>query len=154
MGEESESEFSAGIFGGAPVSVDELVRIHKMTLRLSIAFGVLALAALSPFGFVEYAIGICVGLATGVWNLRALEGSLTRIEPDDYKAGRKRFAMGRMGRLGIITAVALIFLIAVRNVGLGMVFGVGVFYAIMLGNMIVSLARARRENMGHGGAPS
>ncbi len=147
MGEQIESDTGAGMFGSAPVSVDELVRIHKMTMRMSIAFAVLSMAVLTPLGQVEYGLGVCLGLACGVWNLRALEGSLSRIEPENLKLGRRRFAMGRMGRLGIITAVALLFLVAVRNVGLGMVLGVGVFYAIMLGNMIVSLARARRENM-------
>ncbi|HUY86811.1 MAG TPA: hypothetical protein VMU77_06820 [Acidimicrobiales bacterium] len=148
MGEPIDSDMGATLWGGgSPLPFAELERIHKMTMRMAFAAALIALAGLSPIGGVLYAVGVCLGLAIGVWNLRALEGSLTRIEPDTYKEKRRRFAMSRMGRLGVITIMAVILLVAVRNVGLGLVLGVGVFYAIMLANMIYSLARARRQSL-------
>ncbi len=125
----------------------ELVRIHKMTMRIAAGLAIAALAVLAPLGQALYGIGVCLGLAVGVWNLRGLEGSLERIGPENYKAGRNRFAMGRMGRLGVVTGLAIVLLVAVRSVGLGMVLGVGAFYGVMVLNMIVSLARARRQSL-------
>lgn len=151
MGEETDgapgAASQAGSASAAPLPAAELVRIHRMTMRMAIAVAVVALGVLCPLGGALYAIGLCLGLAVGVWNLRALEGSLERISPESYKSGRNRFALGRMSRLGIITGLAVLLLVAVRAVGLGLVSGVGVFYAVMVLNMVVSLARTRRQSL-------
>jgi hypothetical protein len=158
MGETTE-----GMDAGPPVSegfplplalpVAELVTIHRRTMWMATGAAVVAVAALAPVGDALYSIGICLGLAVGVWNLRGLESSLEKVEPENYKAGRNRFALGRMGRLGVITALAVLLLVAVRSVGLGVVLGVGVFYAVMVANMVVSLAKARRQSLAaEGGA--
>jgi hypothetical protein len=87
----------------------------------------------------------CVGIALGALNNRMLQLSVVR-HADDVGYGKKQFRRGVMGRLGVITLLALAVGIFVRPDGLGVFVGLAVFQILMLIGAAVPVFRSLRPS--------
>ena len=119
----------------------------RANLRRSlIVGGVLGLASAVVLPFVGYpfmGIFVCVGIALGAVNNRMLQQSVVRYA-ENAVMGRKQFRRGVMGRLGLITLLAIGIGVLIRPDGLGVFFGLAVFQILMLVGAAVPVFRSLR----------
>ena len=119
----------------------------RANLRRSlIVGGVLGLASAVVLPFVGYpfmGIFVCVGIALGAVNNRMLQQSVLRYA-ESAVMGRKQFRRGVMGRLGLITLLAIGVGVLIRPDGLGVFFGLAIFQILMLVGAAVPVFRSLR----------
>lgn len=98
----------------------------------ALAVGVLTLAVTAVLGYVLIGVGVCLGLSVGLLNARVLTASMQRFIPG--AAGQnKRFVLGGFSRLGAITVGTLLLVVFAQPLGIGVLVGLAVFQAILLG---------------------
>lgn len=90
---------------------------------------------MGAFGFL--------GLGLGAYNNRLLQRSVLRYAAQE-EVGKKQFRRGVMGRLGLITIVALGLGFFVQPDGLGVFVGLAVFQILMLIGAAVPVFRSLR----------
>jgi len=111
-------------------------RIAVMVGVLTAVAEVLALWFNAPWA----ALGIPVGVALTVFNMRLLDRQVAKVsigDPDDPKEKKAaRNAIGRSAglRLGIVTAVVVVSLIIAREFSLGIVIGLAISQVVFLAN--------------------
>jgi hypothetical protein len=116
--------------------------------RSTIIGGVLSAVSIVALALVGHPLmGVfgCVGIALGALNNRMLQLSVVR-HADDVGYGKKQFRRGVMGRLGVITLLALAVGIFVRPDGLGVFVGLAVFQILMLIGAAVPVFRSLRPS--------
>ena len=107
--------------------------------------GAVSIVALALVGHPLMGVFGCVGIALGALNNRMLQLSVVR-HADDVGYGKKQFRRGVMGRLGVITLLALAVGIFVRPDGLGVFVGLAVFQILMLIGAAVPVFRSLRPS--------
>jgi hypothetical protein len=119
----------------------------RANLRRSlIVGGVLGLASVVILPFAGYplmGVFVCLGIALGAVNNRMLQQSVLRYAASETM-GKKQFRRGVMGRLGLITLVAIGFGVLIRPDGLGVFFGLAAFQILMLIGAAVPVFRSLR----------
>lgn len=105
--------------------------------------GIVAVVVLSLQGHPLMGIFGCVGLALGALNNRMLQQSVIRYATTPG-VGRKQFRHGVMGRLAVITLLAIAVGWFVRPDGLGVFVGLAVFQILMLIGAAVPVFRSLR----------
>ncbi len=107
------------------------------------ALGVVAIVVLAIEGHPLMGVFGCVGLALGAVNNRMLQKSVLRYAASE-EIGKKQFRRGVMGRLGLITLIAIALGFFVRPDGLGIFVGLAVFQILMLIGAAVPVFRSLR----------
>jgi hypothetical protein len=117
----------------------------RRTLIAAIVLGGVSLLACSLL--TSYAAGllICVGLALGAYNARMVARGAARAATGGRGYRRRRFVGSALGRLGVITAIALLLLIAVHPGGWGVVVGLALFQLLLVGMAAGPLLREVRR---------
>jgi hypothetical protein len=109
---------------------------------ISIGLGVASVIVASFYGHPFLGMFVCVGLALGAVNNRMLQRSVIKRAHGDVSLGR--FNGGVFGRLGSITALAIVLALLVRPDGLGTFDGLAVFQVLMLVGAAVPVFRSLR----------
>jgi hypothetical protein len=107
--------------------------------------GVVSIVALALVGHPLMGVFGCIGIALGALNNRMLQLSVVR-HTADVGYGKKQFRRGVMGRLGVVTLLALAVGIFVRPDGLGVFVGLAVFQILMLVGAAVPVFRSLRPS--------
>jgi hypothetical protein len=111
--------------------------------RIAVVVGVLATIAIVialTLNGPWVAVGIPVGVALTVFNMRLLDRQVARVtigDPEDAKArkaARGVIARSAGGRLGIVTAVVVVSLIIAREFSLGVVVGLAISQLVFISN--------------------
>jgi hypothetical protein len=89
--------------------------------------------------------GMAVGLILAIANHRVFQSSAMRFTSTEGVIKRKPFAGSVALRLGLCTFIAIGLLIVDQPVGWGVMAGLALFQATMLGSAIVSLLRYQRH---------
>jgi hypothetical protein len=105
--------------------------------------GVVATIVLSIEGHPLMGVFGLLGLALGALNNRMLQTSVIRYASTP-EIGKKQFRRGVMGRLGLITLIAIALGFFVRPDGLGVFVGLAVFQILMLVGAAVPVFRSLR----------
>lgn len=110
------------------------------------AFG-LGVVALVVGGLVNEPLGgmgVVVGLIAGSLNTRSIDGAVARLRGvgTDVKASRKPLVGRTLGRLGVVTAVAIVLLFVAAPIGLGMILGLVLYQALFLASMLGAVLRS------------
>ena len=116
--------------------------------RSTIVGGVLGAVSIVVLALVGHPLmGVfgCVGIAIGALNNRLLQLSVVR-HAAGVGYGKKQFRRGVMGRLAVITLLALAVGIFVRPDGLGVFVGLAVFQILMLIGAAVPVFRSLRPS--------
>jgi hypothetical protein len=108
-------------------------------LVLPVALGVVAIVLSAALGHVLIGLLITVGLALGALNGLLAERALSRLSPTD---DRSVVVAGSMRRLGIITVIALVIVVAARPDGWTVLVGLAVYQLISLA---AALGVAKKE---------
>lgn len=141
---------STGVNADAPrlaVPVQAAANL-KRSLLVAVPLGALALALTALAGHPLAGAFVFLGLALGALNTRLVQRSVVHFGESDApgKAKKKRFVIGSVGRLALITLVAAAVLLLVRPDGLGILGGLALFQLIMLGGAAVPLYRELRRS--------
>lgn len=108
--------------------------------------GAAGVVATSVIGHPLMGVFGCLGLALGALNNRMLQRSVLAYGLDETFE-MKRFRRGVMGRLGLITLIAIGFGILVQPDGLGVFVGLAVFHVLMLIGAAVPVFRSLRSTV-------
>jgi len=117
-------------YPGQPLS--EVAVNYRRTLIVALIVGGVALAALSLTGSYAAGLLVCVGLGLGAYNSRMVAHGAARIAAGERTYRKRRFVGGALGRLAVISAIALLLLVAVRPGGWGVLVGLAGFQVLLL----------------------
>lgn len=115
----------------------------RRAVLLGVGLGVVAIIVLSIEGHPLMGVFGFLGLGLGALNNRMLQQSVIRYASDEAM-GRKQFRRGVMGRLGLITLIAVGIGFWLRPDGLGIFVGLAVFQILMLIGAAVPVFRSLR----------
>lgn len=130
---------------GAPMMVPP---VNRRTLRRTLLWAsvvaVVAAAVLIPRGMpMEAALGV-LGLVLGAFNARLAQMSVARYADGD-SFGKGQFALTVLGRLGVVTVVALGCAILLRPAGLAVFAGLAAFQLLAIVSAMVPLVKEIRQ---------
>jgi hypothetical protein len=115
----------------------------RRAVIVSAVLGVVAIVALSIAGHPLMGAFGLVGLGLGALNNRMLQRSVLRYAANE-QMGKKQFRRGVMGRLGLVTLIAIGFGLLIRPDGLAVFVGLAVFQILMLIGAAVPVFRSLR----------
>ena len=104
----------------------------------------MALIVLTVVGYGLIGLGLCVGLALALGNFRLISRATIKQVSSEQENKRRPLAFNTLGRLGVITVVALGLVWLSYRVGLGAIVGLAIFQFMLLGNVMVLMLRAGR----------
>jgi len=120
-----------------------LARVLRRTVLSALIVGtggvVVALFLSAPYA----ALGIGIGIATAIVNLRFLDGGVSKVETKgetNTKVVRRLLATRTATRLALITAVAIGLMFLNGSLGIGMVSGLVIFQILFVINVGRALA--------------
>lgn len=123
----------------------EAVNLRRSVV-VAACLGGAALAVLAPFGRGWLALFCCLGLALGLLNLVLVRRSAARFAVSEDPNKKRRFAVSVLGRLALITALALGFALMLQPDGLGVFAGLAVFQFLTIATASIPLLRELRQS--------
>ena len=123
------------------LSLPQISRAARRTALSAVAFGVVALAALVLTGYGLAGVGVCLGLALALGNFRFTGLAAAKAVRAERASNRRPLAMNTLGRLAVVTIIAIGLLLLDEQLGFGVLVGLAVFQFILLVNMAVSMLR-------------
>lgn len=139
---------SSGVNADAPrlaVPVRAAANLKRSVL-VAIPFGALALAFVAVVGHPLAGVFVFVGLGLGAFNSWGVQRSVVRFGESEAADKKKKFILGSIGRLALITLVAALVLWIFRVDGLGILAGLALFQLIMLGGAVVPMVKELRNS--------
>jgi hypothetical protein len=122
--------------------------VNRRTLRRTLLWAgvaaVIAVAVLVPLGRPLDAVLGVLGLCLGAANARMAQVSVAAYS-DKKEFGKARFAMSVLGRLGVITVIALGCAIVLRPSGLSVFAGLAVFQLLTIVSAMLPLVKEIRQ---------
>jgi hypothetical protein len=128
----------------ADLEVGALSRVMRPTTLMAAIVGVVAVGVALLLGSPHAGLGIIIGVAAAIWNVRMLASGVTKVETDgssDGKVVRKILRTRSALRLGLLTLVAIGLLLLDPALGLGMVVGLVIFqisFVVNAGRAVLS----------------
>jgi hypothetical protein len=113
----------------------------RRSIIMSSCVGVAAVLVTGLLGHVLMGLFACVGLALGALNTRMVQRSVVRYGTSEATNKKARFTRSVLGRLALITVLAVGAGILVRPDGLGVFAGLAFFQMMMLGGASVGVYR-------------
>lgn len=123
----------------------EIERVVRRTAIAAVAIGLVGSVVAVVLGQPYVVPGLALGLGLALANHRVFQSSAMRFTTVEGVISRKPFAGSVALRLGVCTVVAIGLLYLDRPVGWGVVGGLALFQATMLGNAIAALIRFQRQ---------
>lgn len=123
----------------------EIEKVVRRTAIGAIAVGIVVAAVAVVLGQAYFVPGIALGLGLAIANHRVFQSSAMRFTTEEGVVNRKPFAGSVALRLGACTVVAIGLMIVDRPVGWGVIAGLALFQATMLGTALMSLLRFQRR---------
>jgi hypothetical protein len=120
-------------------SLLEITLILRRTALIGAILAVGALVVTGLFGHFLIGLGACIGLVLGLLNIRLVTLSISKAGERENSKIRRVIASNTMLRLGVTTAIIFALVFTVRDLGMGALAGVALFYFIFIGNVMRSL---------------
>ena len=120
-------------------SLLEITLILRRTALIGAALGVVALVTTALLSHVLIGLGVVIGLALGLANIRLVTMSIAKAGESAGSRVKKIIASNTLLRLGVTTAVIFALVFLVRDLGMGALGGVAVFYFVFVANVMRAL---------------
>jgi hypothetical protein len=120
-------------------SLIEINLILRRTAFIGAAIAVAAVVAAGLLGHLLIGVGAFIGLALGLANIRLVTMSVAKAGASGNTKVRRIIASNTMLRLGVTTAVIFVLVFTVRDLGMGALGGVALFYFVFLANVMRAL---------------
>jgi hypothetical protein len=121
------------------LTLPEITRILRRTAVVGLVIATVALVGFSVLGHWMIGAGACIGLALGLLNIRLVTSSVARIGSSGGYKARHRIASNTLLRLGVTTTIVFALVFVARDVGMGALGGIAVFYFVFLGSVMRTL---------------
>ena len=108
--------------------------------------GVVAVLVTGLLGHVVMGLFALVGIALGATNSHLVQRSVVNYANSEYANKKARFTRSVLGRLAVITLVAVGIGLLVRPDGFGVFFGLAFFQMVMLGGASVPVFKQLRQS--------
>ncbi|MQA12860.1 MAG: ATP synthase subunit I [Pseudonocardiaceae bacterium] len=112
---------------------------------IAAGIGVAGAAVLVPLGYLALALFGWLGLALGLLNIALVHRSAARFAGSEDPRKTRRSAGGVLGRLALISAIALAIAWLARPEGLGVFLGLVAFQFVMIITTLVPLVKELRR---------
>ena len=123
--------------------------VARGTLRRSIimasCMGAAAVLVTGLLGHILIGLFACVGLALGALNTFMVQRAVVTYAASPYANKKARFTRSVLGRLGLVTVIALGVAALFRPDGLGVFGGLAFFQMLMLGGATVPVIKQLRN---------
>lgn len=132
----------------------DVAKVARRTMLSALIAGVLGLVVLLLFSQTWAALGFCIGICLGIGNFRLIVRSVLKVGRRAEGNKRRPLAMNTLGRLMVMTVIALVLAWVKAPLGLGMIAGLAVFQFLLLANVTRSMLKAGISGGGSGGGLS
>ena len=129
----------ANAFSG--FSLPQISTVARRTALVAVGLGVLGLAIGVLSGHVLVGLGFDIGLAMALGNFRMISKATVRAASSEREDKRRPLAFNTLGRLGVISVVALGVTFLVAPLGFGILIGLALFQFSLLTNVVVAMVR-------------
>ena len=126
----------------AHFSLPNLPEVSRRTLGATLVFGAAALVAAFSFGYLLVGVGACIGLGMGTLNFRLIGVSVDKVTAMDVDDPKRPLAVNTLGRMGVITVIALGLTFLSKPLGFGVLGGLAAFQIILIANVARSMAKS------------
>jgi len=122
-------------------SLPDVAGVSRRTMLGALVAGVVGLVALLLFSQPWAALGFCAGLGIGMVNFRLIQRSVIHVGERAEENKRRPLAVNTLGRMAVITVVALGLLFIKPPLGFGVIAGMALFQMLLLGNVTRSMMK-------------
>ncbi len=126
----------------AHFELPDIGEVSRRTVAGSLLVGVVALVAAFSFGHLWVGVGGCIGLALGTVNYRLVGVSVDKVAATGTENPKRPLAANTLGRLAVVTVIALGLAFVNKGLGFGVLGGLAVFQFILIFNVARSMAKA------------
>jgi hypothetical protein len=116
----------------------------RRPLLVAGALAVLGLVVSGVLGHILAGVFGTVGLALGLLNTKLVQRSVSRVTISE-NPDKRALAFSALGRLAVITAIALVIAILVRPDGMGVFAGLAIFQLIITANTAGTVVKELRQ---------
>jgi hypothetical protein len=120
-------------------SIPEIARLMRRAVFGAIAVGVVALIVTAVTSHVLAGVGVCVGLAIGLVNIRMVTRSISKISASDVEKPKRAIASRALYRLIGTTVIVIGLMFASSTLGIATAGGIALFYLILVANLVRAL---------------
>jgi hypothetical protein len=117
----------------------------RRSIIMAACLGAAAVLFTGLLGHVMAGLFACVGLALGALNARMVQRAVVTYATSPHANKKARFTRSVLGRLGLITVIALGVGVLFRPEGLGVFAGLAFFQMLMLGGATVPVIKQLRN---------
>lgn len=128
----------------ANFSLPDVATVSRRTVVGSLIIGVVGLLGSLLLSDPLIGLGLCIGLGIGIFNFRLIQRSVVKVGQRQDENKRRPLALNTVGRLSVISVVALALFFFSFDLGLGVMVGLAVFQGFLLLNVARSMFK-----MGH-----
>ncbi|HUY21956.1 MAG TPA: hypothetical protein VMV22_06415 [Acidimicrobiales bacterium] len=125
----------------AHFSLPQISTVARRTALVGCGVGAAALVVGVVAGYPLVGLGICLGLVMALVNFRLISRATVKAAASSDENKRRPLAVNTLGRLGVISVVALGITFFVRQLGVGTLIGLAVFQFSLLANVVVAMLR-------------
>ncbi len=122
-------------------SLPDLARVSRRTMVAALVVGFVGLLACLYFNEPWGGLGLCAGLATGMFNFRMIQRSVRKVGERMPRNKRRPLAINTMGRMALITAAAFALVFVLPPLGFGLIGGMALFQVVLLANVTRSMLK-------------
>lgn len=122
-------------------SLPQISTVARRTALSAVGIGIVALAAGVLAGYPLAGLGVCLGLSMAMVNFRLISRATVKAASSGREHTRRPLAMNTLGRLGVISVIALGITFVVAQLGFGILMGLALFQFTLLGNVVVAMLR-------------
>lgn len=122
-------------------SLPQISSLGRRTALGALAIGVVALVALVLLDYPLVGLGICIGLVMALGNFRLIQFATVKATKSQREDKRRPLVLNTLGRMGVITVVALGLVFISRPLGFGVLVGLAVFQFTLLTNVVTAMLR-------------
>jgi hypothetical protein len=122
-------------------SLPQISAVARRTALAALTVGVVALGGLTLAGYPLAGLGACLGLSMALANFRLISVATVKASSSPRADKRRPLAINTLGRLGVISVIALALVFVSQQLGFGTLVGLAAFQFMLLANVMVSMLR-------------
>ncbi|MHB8319786.1 MAG: hypothetical protein ACYDEP_11265 [Acidimicrobiales bacterium] len=122
-------------------SLPDLAQLSKRTVIGALVIGVVGLVFCLVLGAALAGVGLCIGLGLGISNFRMIHSSVAKVGARMDENKRRPLVFNTMGRLAVVSVIALGLTFISFDLGLGVMGGLALFQFLLLLNVTRSMLR-------------
>jgi hypothetical protein len=125
----------------AHFSLPQISTVARRTVLVASGVGIVALVIGVVSGYPLVGLGVCLGLSMALVNFRLISRATVKAAASSDENKRRPLAFNTLGRLGVISVIALGITFFVQPLGFGTLIGLALFQFSLLANVVVTMLR-------------